>query len=64
MILKCPRCGKETDSAENPSRPFCSERCKMIDLGNWITGAYRLPGTDIAEDENETPPKSKNSGEE
>ncbi len=42
MILTCPRCGKETDSAGNPYRPFCSEHCKMIDLGNWISGTYRI----------------------
>ena len=27
----------------NPWRPFCSERCRMIDLGNWATEAYRVP---------------------
>jgi uncharacterized protein len=27
----------------NPFRPFCSERCKTIDLGNWISGAFRIP---------------------
>jgi uncharacterized protein len=59
MILKCPRCGKETECAGNPSRPFCSERCKMVDLGNWFTGVYRLPETDASEDENDAfmPPK-------
>jgi uncharacterized protein len=25
-------------------RPFCSERCKMVDLGRWLTGTYRVPG--------------------
>lgn len=43
MKIKCPRCGKETEMTENPFRPFCSERCKAIDLGNWITGTYRIP---------------------
>jgi uncharacterized protein len=64
MIMKCPRCGKETDSTGNPFRPFCSERCKTVDLGNWAMGAYRLPGTDAAEDETEAPKPPKNSGEE
>jgi endogenous inhibitor of DNA gyrase (YacG/DUF329 family) len=33
----CPGCGKNTIlSSENPWRPFCSERCKLIDLGDWI----------------------------
>jgi uncharacterized protein len=53
MIMKCPRCGIEIDSAGNPFRPFCSERCKLVDLGNWLEGAYRLPTTDAAEDEAE-----------
>jgi endogenous inhibitor of DNA gyrase (YacG/DUF329 family) len=30
--------------AENPAHPFCSGRCKLIDLGNWLDGAYRIPG--------------------
>jgi uncharacterized protein len=28
---------------DEPWRPFCSERCKMADLGRWLTGAYRVP---------------------
>jgi len=30
-------------SPQNPSRPFCSERCKLIDLGAWASEAYRVP---------------------
>jgi endogenous inhibitor of DNA gyrase (YacG/DUF329 family) len=30
-------------SADNPFRPFCSERCKLIDFGQWATGGYRIP---------------------
>jgi len=42
--VSCPQCGKSVkwDSA-NPWRPFCSERCKMIDLGAWATESYRIP---------------------
>jgi len=43
MKVRCPRCGKEAEMAGNPFRPFCSERCKTIDLGNWISGTYRIP---------------------
>ncbi len=44
----CPQCGKPVDwTAHNPFRPFCSERCKTIDLGAWATERYRVP---IAED--------------
>lgn len=42
--IKCPHCRKETTLAGNPFRPFCSERCKMIDLGTWATEGYRIPG--------------------
>jgi len=42
--VPCPRCGALSPYApENPSRPFCTERCRMIDLGNWASEAYRLP---------------------
>jgi hypothetical protein len=43
MRVQCPRCGKEAEMTGNPFRPFCSERCQAIDLGNWISGTYRLP---------------------
>ena len=42
--LACPICGKAVIwSAENRWRPFCSERCKLIDLGQWATEKYRVP---------------------
>ncbi|TAK45938.1 MAG: DNA gyrase inhibitor YacG [Betaproteobacteria bacterium] len=41
----CPRCGAPAVfSTENPWRPFCSERCKLIDLGAWASESYRVPG--------------------
>ena len=43
MKIKCPRCGKETEMKGNPFRPFCGERCQTIDLGNWVSGTYRIP---------------------
>jgi endogenous inhibitor of DNA gyrase (YacG/DUF329 family) len=44
MEVKCPRCGKPTVfSPENPCRPFCSDRCKLIDLGQWAEGKYAIP---------------------
>ncbi|MEZ5429189.1 MAG: DNA gyrase inhibitor YacG [Pyrinomonadaceae bacterium] len=41
--VKCPTCKKETEYTGNEFRPFCSERCKMIDFGDWADGNYRLP---------------------
>ena len=42
--VHCPQCSAAIVwSKDNPYRPFCSERCKLIDLGQWATGAYRIP---------------------
>jgi endogenous inhibitor of DNA gyrase (YacG/DUF329 family) len=56
MTVKCPRCGKEAESTENPHRPFCSERCRLIDLGNWISETYRIPQKDTDEEEDGSVP--------
>ena len=41
--ITCPTCGKEkTWNANNPSRPFCCERCKLIDLGAWADEEHRI----------------------
>ena len=43
MVI-CPSCGKQVAwAAENSYRPFCSERCKAIDLGAWAAEEYRVP---------------------
>ena len=48
-LVACPQCGAAAPwDPANPYRPFCSERCKMIDLGAWATESYRIP---VAEDE-------------
>jgi endogenous inhibitor of DNA gyrase (YacG/DUF329 family) len=47
---KCPTCGKrfEVESLDKwPSFPFCSDRCKLIDLGRWIDGDYVIPGPPV-----------------
>jgi endogenous inhibitor of DNA gyrase (YacG/DUF329 family) len=43
----CPSCGKDAiwSLQQNSWRPFCSERCKMIDLGAWADESYRVPDT-------------------
>ena len=44
-LIACPQCGKEVVwNTNNRYRPFCSERCKMIDLGQWANEGYRIPG--------------------
>ncbi|MFW1734802.1 DNA gyrase inhibitor YacG [Acinetobacter sp. ULE_I001] len=47
----CPRCGEPSTWAGNESRPFCSERCKLIDLGAWANGDYTLPTEDAPQAE-------------
>ena len=42
-ILRCPTCGKEFDSAQTEAMPFCSRRCKLIDLGRWLNEEHSLP---------------------
>ena len=42
-VVSCPRCGKEHPwDTGNRFRPFCSERCKLIDLGKWASEDYRI----------------------
>jgi len=42
-IVTCPNCkGASVFSSENAFRPFCSERCKLIDLGQWATESYTI----------------------
>ncbi len=40
--LKCPNCGAETRAEGNRYRPFCSRRCKLIDLGAWLGEEYTI----------------------
>jgi len=51
ITLPCRRCGQTTTWQGNEFRPFCSERCKQIDLGAWASEAYAIPTTPHPEDE-------------
>ena len=47
-IVNCPQCGKTVVwESTNRFRPFCSERCKTNDLGEWATESYRIPDTEL-----------------
>jgi endogenous inhibitor of DNA gyrase (YacG/DUF329 family) len=53
--IACPHCGKKnTWTDENKYKPFCSDRCKLIDLGDWATEKHRIAGDEVdnIEDEN------------
>ncbi len=44
--VRCPRCEAEVEwKPENKWRPFCSERCKLMDLGAWANEEYRVAGS-------------------
>jgi len=58
MEIPCPICGKPVDVPDEsvPTDtlspfPFCSERCKLIDLGRWLDGKYQIPSVEEDEDE-------------
>lgn len=42
--FRCPRCRQPVAWQGNPFRPFCSEKCRQIDLGCWAAEEYRVPG--------------------
>lgn len=46
LKVRCPHCGVQTPWQGNADRPFCSPRCRLIDLGQWADEAYRIPTND------------------
>ena len=48
--IKCPTCQREIDWGESPHRPFCSERCRLIDLGAWLTEKHAIPGEPVPDE--------------
>ena len=56
-MRRCPMCKKEAVAprAANTFFPFCSERCKLIDLGKWLGGEYRVGGKPEEEEDDEKP---------
>ena len=48
--VKCPQCGLLTFySSENKFRPFCSDRCRILDLGSWASESYKVPTQEHAD---------------
>jgi uncharacterized protein len=50
MKGRCPTCKKPYELqalSDLPTFPFCSERCRLVDLGRWIDGAYVVPGPEL-----------------
>lgn len=58
-IVNCPTCGQPVEwMTDNKYRPFCSQRCKLIDLGQWADESYRLPAEDDVPSGDTPPPQS------
>jgi endogenous inhibitor of DNA gyrase (YacG/DUF329 family) len=55
--IVCPICKNKTTWEENPWRPFCSERCKLIDLGKWVSEEYKIEGREAKNEGRETDKK-------
>ncbi|MEE8348421.1 MAG: DNA gyrase inhibitor YacG [Acidobacteriota bacterium] len=45
--LSCPACGREVAKSTSTPFPFCSERCRLLDLGKWLDGRYRVAGRNV-----------------
>jgi endogenous inhibitor of DNA gyrase (YacG/DUF329 family) len=59
MKVKCPQCGNLIEYENNPHRPFCSVRCKTLDLGDWASEKYAVPSEETADVKHEQQDKKK-----
>lgn len=51
-LFRCPTCGQQFDSGDTTAMPFCSQRCRVIDLGLWLDERQGLPvDPDLEDDE-------------
>jgi endogenous inhibitor of DNA gyrase (YacG/DUF329 family) len=51
MIVRCPTCDRPVEWTEASQwRPFCSQRCKLIDLGAWAAEKHAIPGESVSSD--------------
>ena len=55
--VSCPNCKKNSPYEGNPHRPFCSERCKIMDLGAWASEDYRVESKEEAPSTEESTPE-------
>jgi uncharacterized protein len=60
--IKCPTCRRELPWDAAPHRPFCSERCRLIDLGAWLSEQRAIPGEAAPAQDGELPDESTHRG--
>ncbi len=53
LTVTCPKCQKKFDYYSSEFRPFCCEKCRMIDLGHWLNESYTVPASKISLEEAE-----------
>ena len=53
LQVTCPKCQKKFDYYTSEFRPFCCEKCRMIDLGHWLNESYTVPASKISPEEAE-----------
>lgn len=60
---KCPECGRPVAALPaDPWRPFCSERCRLLDLGAWFGERRAIPGEELKEEPADEPPPAPDEG--
>ena len=64
MKFRCPICRKPTDSEASADFPFCSERCRLLDLGNWSSEKYVITEPILDESSPENPGRSDRNDDE
>lgn len=60
-IVFCPTCSKKVLWGKSDFRPFCSKRCRLIDLGDWASEKFKIPGEKTAEKHPNLPEEEENN---
>jgi len=63
ITVTCPNCKKNFDYYSSTFRPFCSERCRLVDLGQWLDEGYRVPVKNTQNEDDEIEEKIKQKDE-
>jgi endogenous inhibitor of DNA gyrase (YacG/DUF329 family) len=56
--IPCPTCKKQV-APDEKTFPFCSQRCRLVDLGNWLDGKYAVAGEEQGSRDDDSTPKQK-----